>query len=291
MTDIESPEPTVELTPDRTLDQDSAQQPEEQERPEQPEQPEQPSTAPAKPRRTGLKAVAAVAAAALLGVGIGELIIKVHYQDAPAPAAVAAGPAPAPSPSATWGAKSTGNHFGSLRDLLLPVPTGYRLGPDHGSFGNDSELRREDLDKAEKDMLTEVPEKYRQNAENMLASLHLQGIGSRTVVSGDDRIVVTMVLRQFNQQWVAAQNSAYGDWYTDNELYRQGPGVSGHPEARCALPALKAGDQLDFVECYAGVGDLLVEMEVSGVAPLDQNKVVDLFRQQLDRLAIPGASV
>ncbi|MFD8479106.1 hypothetical protein [Kitasatospora sp. NPDC059673] len=248
-----------------------------------------PAAAPAaKPRRLALKAAAAVVAAALVGVGIGEAIIKVHYKDSPAPAAAA--PAPSESQTQPWGAKSNGNHFGSLRDLLLPVPSSYRLGPDYKSIGNDNELRDADLDKALKETLADVPEKYRKDAENALSSLHIQGIGARSLVTMDNRTSVMLVLSQFNQQAVAAENNSYGKWYTDNELYRLGPGVAGHSEAHCALPTLKAGDQLDYLQCYAGVGDLLVQMDVTGVAPLDQNKVVDLFRQQLDRLAIPGAT-
>ncbi|MFJ5230129.1 hypothetical protein ACIQBJ_09540 [Kitasatospora sp. NPDC088391] len=288
MTDIESPEPAAEVTEPRVTPTEApieapAEVPVEASA-------EAPAPVRTGPRRTALKAAAAVVAAALVGVGIGEVILRTNYRD---DAPVAAAPAPAPSSStpAPWGAKSNGSHFGSLRDLLLPIPAGYRAGPDYQSLGNDSELRGEALDKAQKDMLAEVPEKYRKNTEDLLSSMRLQGIGTRTLVTGDNRISVALSLRQFNQQWVAAQSTAYGAWYTDNELYRQGPGVAGHPDAHCALPALKAGDQLDFVQCYSAIGDLLVEMEVSGVAPLDQNKVVDLFRQQLDRLAIPGASV
>ncbi|MFJ8440207.1 hypothetical protein [Kitasatospora griseola] len=241
-----------------------------------------------KPRRTVQKAVAAVIAAALVGVGIGEVIIKVHYKDSPAP--VAAAPAPSASPGQPWGAKSNGNHFGSLRDLLLPLPSAYELGPDYKSIGNDNEIRDADLDKVLKETLADVPEKYRKDAESALSSLHLQAIGARSMTYIDNRTTVTLVLSQFNQQAVAAENNSYGKWYTDNELYRAGPGVAGHAEAHCALPTLKAGDQLDYLQCYAGVGDLLVQMDVAGVAPLDQNRVVDLFRQQLDRLATPGAS-
>ncbi|MFJ5926809.1 hypothetical protein ACIQF6_29870 [Kitasatospora sp. NPDC092948] len=247
-----------------------------------------PSAPAAKPRRTVQKAVAAVVAAALVGVGIGEVIIKVHYKDSPAP--VAAVPAPSASASEPWGAKSNGNHFGSMRDLLLPVPSGWRLGPDYKSIGNDNEIRDEDLATALQEIVADIPEKYRKDAEGVLSSLHLQAIGARSLVASDNRSMVTLVLSQFNQQAVAAENNSYGKWYTDNELYRLGPGVPGHPEAHCALPTLKAGDQLDYFQCYAGVGDLLVQMEVAEVAPLDQGTVVDLFRQQLERLATPGAT-
>ncbi|OKJ00033.1 hypothetical protein [Kitasatospora sp. CB01950] len=292
MTDIESPEPAateqqpaVETPNVETAAPETAETAGTAGTAEATETAEAPA---AKPRRTALKAVAAVVVAALVGVGIGEAIIKVHYKETDAP--VAAAPAPSATPTHEFGAKSNGNHFGSLRDLLLPLPSSYHLGPDYKSIGNDNELRDADLDKALKETLADVPEKYRKDAESALSSLHIQGIGARSMVSLGNQTVITLVLSQFNQQAVAAENSSWGKWYTDNELYRVGPGVAGHGEAHCALPTLKAGDQLDYLQCYAGVGDMLVQMEVAGVAPLDQNKVVDLFRQQLDRLAVPGAS-
>ncbi|GLW68523.1 hypothetical protein Kpho02_08220 [Kitasatospora phosalacinea] len=245
---------------------------------------------PAKPRRRAPRALAAVLAAALVGVGVGELIIKVHYEDGPDRPAVAA-PAPAPSASGTapWGAKSNGNHFGSLRDLLLPVPDGYRLGPDYKGLGNDGEFAGT-LEQAQEEELSAVPEKYRGQYKEALTSLHFTGLGVRTLVPTDDRLMVVLKLTQFNQLAVSERGALFGALVDDTDLFRRGPDVPGHPDARCALPPLVAGDQLDYMSCYSAEGDLLVGMRVSGVAPLDQNKVVDLFRQQLDRLARPGAS-
>ncbi|RAJ29641.1 hypothetical protein K353_06623 [Kitasatospora sp. SolWspMP-SS2h] len=252
---------------------------------------ESPGTdAPVKPRRRAPRAVAAVLAAALLGVGIGEVVIRVHYGDEPAAPVAAAAPAPSASTPAPWGAKSNGNHFGSLRDLLLPVPDGYRLGPDYKGLGNDGEFGGADLARAQEELLDEVPEKYRGRLKDALSTLHFTGIGVRSLARFDNRLMAVLKLTRFDQQTVSEQNALFGALVDDSDLFRRGPDVPGHPDARCALPALQAGDQLDYVTCYSAEGDLLVQLRVSGVAPLDQNKVVDLFRQQLDRLARPGAA-
>ncbi|WP_033217261.1 hypothetical protein [Kitasatospora phosalacinea] len=248
---------------------------------------------PARPRRASrtAKAVAAVLAAALAGVGIGEVVIRVHYADEPpAPAVAAPAPAPTAAGPAPWGVKPDGSHFGSLRDLLLPVLDGYRLGPDYKGLGNDDELGAADLDRAQEELLSEVPEKYRGQLKDALTSLRFTGIGVRSLAKNDNQLMAVLKLTQFDQQTVSEQNALFGSLVDDGELFRRGPQVPGHPGARCALPTLEPGDQLDYLTCYSAEGDLLVQMRVSGVVPLDQNRVVDLFRQQLDRLARPGAS-
>ncbi|MFF2820323.1 hypothetical protein ACFVT9_32945 [Kitasatospora cineracea] len=293
MTDIESPLPgqppaapdQPSATPDPQPDPQSDLQSELQSDPQPGPQP----AAPARARRRAPKAVAAVVAAALLGVGIGEVVIRVHYGDEPAaPAAAAAPIVPAPSAStpAPWGAKSDGTHVGSLRDLLLPVPDGYRLGPDYKSLGNDGEFVGADLDRAQEEMLAEVPEKYRARLKDALSTLHFTGVGVRSLTRFDNRLTAALKLTRFDQQAVSEQNALFGALVDDSDLFRRGPDVPGHPDARCVLPALRAGDQLDYVTCYSAVGDLLVQLRVEGVAPIDQNKVVDLFRRQLDRLGV-----
>lgn len=273
MTDIESPEPAAVLTDG----QQALPAPEFAPKPE------------SRPQRTGVKALAAVVVAALVGVGIGEAVIKVHYDEDPAP--VAAAPAtPSASPSAPWGAKSNGNHFGSLRDLLLPLPAGYRLGPDYREFGNDTERGRADVQADQEKLVAGVPDKAKDAAKQFFAVQHHTGSAVRSMVASDNRTTVVLTLDQFNQQVVAETSDNLTKWFTDNDLFRNGPQVPGHPGAHCVLPPLEAGDQLDYLRCFSAEGDLLVYLEASAVAPLDQNKVVDLFRQQLDRLATPGAT-
>ncbi|MFD0275780.1 hypothetical protein ACFVHB_18010 [Kitasatospora sp. NPDC127111] len=248
--------------------------------------------APAPSSRRLLRATGATVAAALVGVVIGLGIIKTQYDD-PAPA-TAAGPtaAPAPSASATpFGAKANGNHFGSLRDLLLPVPAGYALGPDEGGYGNDTELSADQLSAELDDDLQQIPKDKRDKLRQYWEGLHVKATGVRTYkATANSDLVIGMKLRQFNQQEVQKANEYTAVFTGDTGLFRIGPAVPNHPEAHCYLMPAPPSAPIDYLECSAAEGDLLVIMTAEGVAPLPKDKIVAFFTQQLDRLASPGAS-
>ncbi|MFF2039557.1 hypothetical protein ACFVVX_03955 [Kitasatospora sp. NPDC058170] len=242
-----------------------------------------------------LRATGATVAAALVGVVIGIGIIKVEY-DAPGPVVAASGaPTTGPAPTAAptpFGAKSNGNHFGSLRDLLLPVPDGYALGPDDGGYGNDVELSADRLSADMEEDLKEVPKEKRDRLRAYWEGLHVKATGVRTYKAvGSNDLLIGMKLRQFNQQEVQKLNEYTAVFTGDTGLFRIGPEIPGHPEAHCYLMPVPPGAQIDYLECSAAEGDLLVVMNVEGVAPLRKDRIVTLFTQQLDRLATPGASV
>ncbi|MEV7187284.1 hypothetical protein [Kitasatospora sp. NPDC093102] len=238
-----------------------------------------------------LRAGAATAAAALVGVAIGVGIIKTQYDD-PAPATAAA-PSTAPTPTATatpYGAKSNGSHFGSLRDLLLPVPAGYEPGPDDGGYGNDTELSGEQLS-AELDAdLQQLPKEKRDKMRSYWEGMHVKATGVRTYRAAGNDLVVSLKLHQFNQQEVQRINEYTAVFTGDTGLFRIGPAIPGHPEAHCYLMPAPPSAAIDYLECSAAEGDLLVIMNAEGVAPLPKDKIVALFTFQLDRLARPGAS-
>ncbi|WP_416874630.1 hypothetical protein [Kitasatospora sp. SC0581] len=239
-----------------------------------------------------LRAGAATAAAALVGVAVGVGIIKTQYDD-PAPATAAA-PSTGPTPTATatpYGAKSNGSHFGSMRDLLLPVPAGYRPGPDDGGYGHDSEQNGEQLS-AEMDAdLQQLPKDKRDKMRAYWEGMHVKASGVRTYLADGDDLVIGLKLRQFNQQEVQRINEYTAVFTGDTGLFRVGPAVPGHPEAHCYLMPAPPSAPIDYLECSAAEGDLLVVMSAEGVAPLPKDKIVALFTLQLDRLARPGASV
>ncbi|GAA2249740.1 MULTISPECIES: hypothetical protein [Kitasatospora] len=241
-----------------------------------------------------LRAGAAVVAAALLGVGIGVGILKVRYRD-PEPDTAARDTAPTAAPStpagSSYGAKSNGTHFGSMRDLLLPVPAGYTLGPDAGAYGNDTELTEDQRKAWVDDQIQALPQKLRDDVRKVWQDVPLKGGGVRSYAdaAGGD-LVVTIWLLQYHQDAVKADNAFVGAMASDSGLFREGPQVPGHQEAHCYLPSAPPGEKLDALICSAAVGDLRVETRVEGVAPLPKDKVVTLLRRQLDRLALPGAS-
>ncbi|MFI2611037.1 hypothetical protein [Kitasatospora sp. NPDC018619] len=254
-----------------------------------------PAAAPAAPApasRRLLRATAATAAAALVGVAVGVGIIKTRYDD-PAPATAAAPSAgPAPTASATpYGARSNGSHFGSLRDLLLPVPAGYRPGPDDGPDGNDSELSGTQLSAEMNADLQQLPKEKRDTIRSYWEGMHVKAVGVRTYLADGDDLVIGLKLHQFNQQEVQRINEYTAVFTGDTGLFRVGPAVPGHPEAHCYLMPAPPSAPIDYLECSAAEGDLLVVMSAEGVAPLPKDRIVALLTLQLDRLARPGASV
>ncbi|MEU6234256.1 hypothetical protein [Kitasatospora sp. NPDC047058] len=252
---------------------------------------EQAPSAPAPSSRRFLRATGATVAAALVGVVIGIGIIKTQYDD-PAPV-TAAGPTAAPAPSAgatPFGAKANGNHFGSLRDLLLPVPAGYALGPDEGGYGNDTELSTDQLSAELDNDLQQIPKDKRDKLRQYWEGLHIRGTGVRTYKASANDLVIGMKLRQFNQQEVQKENEYTAVFTGDTGLFRIGPAVPNHPEAHCYLMPAPPSAPIDYLECSAAEGDLLVIMTAEGVAPLPKDRIVAFFTQQLDRLASPGAS-
>ncbi|MDY0811202.1 hypothetical protein [Kitasatospora purpeofusca] len=248
-----------------------------------------------RPGRLALRAAGATVAAALVGVVIGVGFIQVRYDD-PAPV-TAAPPAPTTSPisptptAAPFGAKSNGSHFGSLRDLLLPATGDYGLGPDDGSYGNDTELTGEKLKAGLDDDLVAVPKAQQDKLRQYWESLHVRAIGVRTYKNRLNSLVVGIKLHQFNQQEVQKTNEYTAVFTGDTGLFRTGPAVPGHPEAHCYLMPAAPSAPIDRMECSAAEGDLLVVLNAEGVAPLPKDAIVTLLTRQLDRLARPGASV
>ncbi|MFJ9692548.1 hypothetical protein [Kitasatospora sp. NPDC101183] len=249
----------------------------------------QPS-APRPPLHPLVRAGAATVAAALVGVVIGVGIIKTRYDDPPL---TAAAPAPAaPAPTATpYGAKSNGSHFGSLRDLLLPVPAGYEPGPDEGGYGNDTELSGRQLADQLDSELQQVPKAKRDKIRAYWEGLHVRGSGVRTYRTTANDLLIGLKLRQFNQQEVQRINEYTAVFTGDTGLFRVGPSVPGHPEAHCYLMPAPPSAPIDYLECSAAEGDLLVIMTAEGPAPLPKDKIIALYAAQLDRLAAPGATV
>ncbi|MFB8237068.1 hypothetical protein ACFC58_11020 [Kitasatospora purpeofusca] len=249
---------------------------------------------PPRPPRRLLRAGGATMAAALVGVVIGIGIIEVRYDD-PATATAAPTPASAPAPSATatpFGAKSNGNHFGSLRDLLLPVPAGFGLGADDSGFGNDVELTGEQLLAAElDDEVLPMPEEQQDKLRKYWSDLHVKAVGVRTYTTQAGELTIGMKLHQFNQQEVQKLNEYTAILTGETGIFRTGPTVPGHAEAHCYLLPAPPSAPIDRLECSAAEGDLLVVMAVEGVAPLPKDRIVTFLAQQLDRLALPGASV
>ena len=246
-----------------------------------------PETSRPKPGRVRWVALgtAAVLSAVVVGGGVGYGVLQVVNKPK-SHAAAAKKPAPAKPP--TYGAHSDGDHYGSLGDLLLPVPGGMRLGPDYYEFGNDTVLSVAEYHAVYDKDISFLSTAERKAEEQYFKSLHVKGYALRSYQPGSG-LVVTIKLLQENQQSAAAAAKAQKQEIDATGAFRPGPGVPGFPKAHCFMPPLPSGDKLDYMDCDATIGDMDVRLEADGVAPLDSTTAVQLLSQQLTRLAIPGA--
>ncbi|MGF1431435.1 hypothetical protein [Kitasatospora sp. LaBMicrA B282] len=246
------------------------------------------------PARRVAIAAGATAAALLAGVGLG---LGILHRSAPTPPRAAPAPTSAPIPAPTsaatagrpaFGVGPDGVHFGSLRDLLLPVPAGFTLGPDDAGQGDDTELTADQLGNHLDELVKELPEGQRAAVKSALQAAGDRAAGVRSYRTDDGRLAATLWLDQLAQPSTQAGAALTGAPAADPGLFRDGPLVPDHPEARCFQPQLDPAAPLDGLQCTAQAGDLLVTMHVEGVAPLPLGEAVALFHEQLRRLALPG---
>ncbi len=136
-----------------------------------------------------------------------------------------------------------------------------------------------------------MPKEQQDKLRKYWNDLHVKAAGVRTYTTQAGELTISMKLRQFNQQEVQKLNEYTAIFTGETGIFRTGPAVPGHAEAHCYLLPAPPSAPIDRLECSAAEGDLLVVMAVEGVAPLPKDRIVALLAQQLDRLAIPGASV
>ncbi|SEK69490.1 hypothetical protein [Streptacidiphilus jiangxiensis] len=247
------------------------------------------AVAPAPQRRTGrLPGLVALGAAFVLSaVGVGTAVGYYGLRDnraaqPVAKAAAHAGPA--------YGAHSDGDHFGSLSDLLLPLPGGYDYGPDDADLGDNTVLTHDQYVKKFNSDFAVLRTSERDKLRTDLDLDHVLGYALRTYTDGN-ALVVEVSLVQENQQ-TAKSMATLGKFLADSTgAFRAGPSIPGHPEAHCYLLPASPNDPLDQMDCDDYVGDMLVHVDAYGPAPLDQQSVASLLELQLSRLAIPAAQI
>jgi hypothetical protein len=258
--------------------------------PPYPQTPADPGTPPSPPvggtrrgRRVALVA-AFVLSAVVVGGGAGAGVLALRPQH------VAAAPAPAHRGPA-YGALADGNHFGSLGDLLLPMPSDYQEGPDDEALGNDTVLGKDQYERYFNEQFRDLKSGDRKKLQALLDLSHIRGYALRSYAADSDDFVAEISLLQENQQR-AKQSAEWTKAFADaTGVFRTGPAIDGFPHARCYLPPGLPGDKLDHMTCTDAEGDLLITMRVDGVAPLNTASAAALFKQQLTRLAIPAAAI
>ena len=219
-----------------------------------------------------------------LGGGVGTYIVhtkKVHNQQVTA-AALAKVVARPPSQSA--GVRADGSHYGPLFAYLLPVPSGYTLGPADGNYGNNTSLTASQINGDVEGLLSGEPQSDMSSARGTLADVAIKFLAVRTYTNVNTSLVVEIALVQSDTSDATKNATTFNSLISDANIFRQGPTVPGYPQATCVLPPGLGSDTIDSMICTAPSGDIEVRVNAYGTAPLDQNAIAQLVSQQLDLL-------
>jgi hypothetical protein len=236
-------------------------------------------------RRRGWFVTGWLASALAVGAGAGfGILAVVGASNESVTAGVPVAPATTPSPSVTSGVRPDGTHYGSVKDFLLPIPDGFRAGPDEGGLGNDSTIPPDQADPTVALLFGTLPASDMTSAQGAIATGHMSDGAVRTYANAAGSLDVAVTVLRLDPAQAAESTSEFERVVKQSRAYRNGPQVLFHPEALCVLPVTHVGDPLDSMTCLATVGDTLAIVNAEGSVPLDANAVTDLFGRQLDTL-------
>ncbi|MER7727854.1 hypothetical protein [Streptomyces sp. NPDC096323] len=196
------------------------------------------------------------------------------------------GPGKDPAGDVSRGRAST-----ELSKLLLPVPRGYRLGPDSGAQGNDSELSGRVAAAEMKDGSRGLAGKQRREFEKRVDKLRVRGLAIRTYTSDANDLIVETQLVRMDKKAVRDLYGFKAELFDAIGVFRDGPAIGGHKKnAKCVLPP-KGKLKVESMYCTAYDGDVMLSFSASGTKPLDKSAVAELVKDQLDHIKSPGEYV
>jgi len=252
-----------------------------------------------KPVRRGR--IAAVAGSLLLTgavvAGVGYTVVTVRDADRDAGAPVWKFPDAKDAKGEAKAAEPSG-----LAGMLVPYGTdGWVRGPDLGEYGADAQLSGAQATALRKEALRELPRTQRRQLEKQIDKQRSTGMAMRSYYNADATGVgnntdglysVSIVLSQMESRAAVRDMSTFQSEFLDAlDIFRDGPEIKGHKNAKCFLPPKDADEDLDSMYCSAYVGEVLVTATADGVKPLDTKGAAMLLKAQLDRIAEPGEAV
>ncbi|WP_234350938.1 hypothetical protein [Streptomyces sp. JHA19] len=190
-----------------------------------------------------------------------------------------------------------------LAAMLVPYGTdSWVRGPDMGEFGSNAELSGAEALALRKEALRDLPRSQRRELEKRMDRIRPKGVAMRSYFSefasgrsqdtARDVYSVDVVLsRVDNQRAVRDMVRTQNDLLTDLDIFRKGPAVKGHKDAKCFLLPKELSEGTDEMSCFGYVGDVMVTVAAQGARPLDAKAVAKLMSTQLDRIAEPGKAV
>lgn len=264
-------------------------------------------TAPVEPvdpvarRRRRRRAVAVAGSLVLAGAlvaGVGLTVVTVRDADRDAGAPVWKFPKETPDEDRSQGPGGSG---GGLAGMLVPYGTeGFTRGPDIGEFGADAQLSGARAAGLRKEALKDLPRSQRKRLEQQIDKQRIKGMAMRSYLSEETSALDTnegvysvgITLSQMDNKAAVRDIATFqGEFLDALDVFRKGPAIKGHKNAKCFLPPKDADSDLEGMFCSAYVGEVLVSLTAEAVKPLDTKGVALLLGEQLDRIAEPGETV
>ncbi|MCT9003644.1 hypothetical protein [Streptomyces rhizosphaerihabitans] len=245
-----------------------------------------------KPVRRGR--IAAIAGSVLLvgAVVAGSAYTVVTVQDADRDAG-----APAwKFPKATSGEAKKTKAASSLAAMLVPYDDSLSQGPDIARFGSDAALSGGEATALRKEAVRGLPRSQRRQIEKGIDKQRTKGMAMRSYLysgsTGDGVFTVSIQLAQIEDKRAVRNMSTFQNGLFDAlKIFRSGPKIEGHKNAKCFLSPKKKEEKLDMMICSAYQGDVLVSAIAYAAKPMNTKGVANLLREQLDRIQEPGEAV
>ncbi|MFD5815227.1 hypothetical protein [Streptomyces sp. NPDC127038] len=186
-----------------------------------------------------------------------------------------------------------------LAALLVPYDDAHlHRGPDIAGFGADAALNGGAATALTKQSLRGLPRSQRREMEKRIDKQHIKGIAMRSYLNAGSTIgdaatytAEIELSRIEDRQAVRNMSTLQNEFFDALEVFRSGPRIEGHKNARCFLPPTDKKEKLDMMFCSGYQGDVLVSATAFAAKPLDTKSVARLFREQLDRIQEPGEAV
>ncbi|WP_202917860.1 hypothetical protein [Streptomyces taklimakanensis] len=236
-----------------------------------------------------LTALAVVLVLGAAGGGLAYTKATVDAADRSAPTTIWRQPEKNPSEDDPAPDLSRGRTDGELRKKLLPVPENFRLGPDIAEFGNDVELSGGHAQALMEMDGDDLPSRERRAYLKRVAELRIQGVVMRTYTSADNDLLVRIQIARMENEKGLRDLSRFRSGMADAlSVFRDGPRIKGHENARCFLTPEDEESDLESMYCTAYRENLLVSFHADGLKPFRKNDAAELLKDQLDHLESPG---
>lgn len=181
----------------------------------------------------------------------------------------------------------------ALSGKLLPVPTGFRPGPDLGSNGNNFFVSGEEAIEGFKESRDGLSSSERKKRDETLAQLKLKGLAGRSYTKGMGDWIAEVRIMQADPKAVGNLSEVSKKLLELTGDKREAPKVDGFPDAKCSLLAMgeEKKEKIDSIDCVAVEGDVAVTFRAYGPKPFSTSDAVAFFKNQMSHLKSPGESV